>query len=265
MNDTIFIFGMTQRVGTNYLIKMLWEHAECVKCPPIWEDYLVCPSKHLVNYVLDVDSKWGAPWKNKRPFKEELLKSLGDGLCLFLRKRAGTQNSRLLTKTPSISGLEYFQYLFPGAKCVILIRDGRNVTASMIKGFNHSFEEAIRIWVNAAIHLIDLENTIPNFTANHLIIRYEDLSENTSEILKQIFNHFSLDFSNFNFDKAAATPIIGSSFFRGGKEKVHWQPVEMIEEFKTICRWEDWDKKQHRKFKDIAGETMNQLGYSCEY
>ena len=71
--------------------------------------------------------------------------------------------------------------------------------------------------------------------------------------------------SHVSSDKAAATPILGPSFFHGGKEKVHWQPVEMTEEFKTICRREEWDKKQHRKFGEIAGEQMDQLDYSCEY
>ena len=264
MNNTIFIFGMTKRVGTNYLMRMFKKHAGCVNCPPIWESYLLSPSEHLVNYVREVEKCWGS-WKDKGPFKEELLESIGEGLNLFLRRRAGNKTSRLLTKTPSVAGLRYFPYVFPNAKCVILIRDGRDVTASMMKGFGLSFEEAMQRWVNAGIYLIDSINFNPNFSKNHLIICYEELVENTVEILKKIFDHFSLDHSIYNFKKLEAMPIYGSSFIRDGKDKLHWNPVPVTKEFKKLCRWANWDKKQRRQFKDIAGETMNQLGYSCEY
>ncbi len=265
MNDTIFMFGMTQRVGTNYLMRMINEHPDLINCPPIYEDYLLASSQHLVNYVMEVESNWGKPWKNEGPFKEELLESLGEGLYSFLRHRSGSATSRLITKTPSISGLRYFQLLFPGAKCIILIRDGRDVTASMMKGFGRNFEKSLRMWVNGAKSLIRLRNNIPEFSRNHLIIRYEVLIENTDKTLRQIFDYFFLDQSTYNFDKVTDTPVIGSSFFKGGEEKLHWEAIPVTEKFKSIKRWEDWNKEQKEQFAEIAGETMEQLGYSCNF
>jgi len=260
-SSTVFIFGMTQRVGTNYLQRLMSRHPDCTNCPPIWEDYLLYASPHLVDFTNQVEKNWG-PWKHKGPYKEELLECLGNGLISFLGYRAASRNHRLLTKTPSIKGLQYFPRLFPNARCVILIRDGRSVVSSLMAGFKREFKESCRTWTNAAEFLTSTRCDDSSFSKHHLIIRYEDLVSHTVDTLKIIFEYFSIESDDYDFDDIDETPIYGSSFFRGGEEKMHWKPVEISEDFRKMCRWQDWTDHHHKEFRKIAGKSMEALGYS---
>lgn len=137
--EPIFIIGITQRCGTNFLYDLLRLHPDCGAPSLIWEDYLAANSDLLDSYVNSVSKLWARSLGDG--LKDELYRHLGDGLISFLTEQIDTK--RVLTKTPSIRNLGNFFKLFPHARLLILIRDGRAVVESSVKSFDEGYEANI--------------------------------------------------------------------------------------------------------------------------
>ena len=73
----------------------------------------------------------------------ELYASLGSALVAFLTVDHGR---RLVTKNPSVIGIERVFTFFPTAQVIILLRDGRAVVESCLRTFAWDFDLATRRW-----------------------------------------------------------------------------------------------------------------------
>jgi hypothetical protein len=262
--DPIFIHGILPRSGTNFLWDLLLLHPDCAPpVEPVREDLFLDRSDHLVAFVDAVREGWDPRWGEVGP---ELIGSLyagiGDGLLSFLWVDG---DRRLVAKSPSVRNLERFFTLFPSARLLVLIRDGRAVTQSCMDTFGWEFERGARAWAEGA-------RDIERFRAAHRdreerwrVVRYEDLVDHLEGTLPDILRSVGLDASTYDLDAARQLPVRGSStFFGPGRSSVHWEPVPKDATFAPTERWRSWPQQQVERFEWIAGEESRALGYDVE-
>jgi protein-tyrosine sulfotransferase len=260
--DPIFILGIMPRSGTNYLRNLICLHPACAPSrTPISEDFFLEPSDLLLAYTWQVRKRWDPMWG---VFDDELMRrfseSLGDGLISFLWKDRGR---RLVAKTPSVQHIERFFTLFPRARLLILVRDGRSVVQSCMSTFGWEFDRAAQSWAAASDEIRRFQSKTRRPTDRYLLVRYEDLLDDPRGSLSGILRFLALDEDAYDFEAAARLPVRGSSFYYGpGRGSVHWEPVERGPDFDPRQRWRDWPPGLHERFEWLAGEQLRFFGYA---
>src|SRR5215207_5911724 len=117
----ILIFGLTPRTGTNYLWDLIRLHPACAAGrEPIREDLFLECGDQLNEFVADVRSRWDPTWGEVTDHTvADLYAGLGAGLLDFLTV---DYTRRLVTKNPSVIGIEHVFRFFPTAQVIILVR-----------------------------------------------------------------------------------------------------------------------------------------------
>jgi hypothetical protein len=275
----IFILGIMQRSGTNYLNNLLLLHPDCDYPGFVWEDYLIAHSEHLNNYVNSVYHSWNPSWKNKveeAMRDDSLMKCIGEGLGLFInrqyesslktRQRSNRdtgegQNEfpKLVTATPSVSSLRHFFQLLPHARLLIIIRDGRSIVESGIKSFDWDFEHAVRRWMKAAEAILEFDSSVQK--GRHMIVRYEDIYTNARDEITKVLSFLELNAERYDFNAAASLTVTGSSDLKDSEGKLHWKAREKSPDFNPIGRWSHWKRSQHERFNWLAGDYLERFEY----
>lgn len=257
--EPIFILGISQRSGTNFLFDLLCLHPECGAPSKKWEDFLLDKSDLLVRYVNSVFPGWRR--RGTDPEVERLLyEHLGSGLVSVLASR--TKEKRLVTKTPSVRNLPNFFKLFPRAYLLILLRDGHALVESRVRSFGESYETAMRKWADGAETILRFTQSAGRVPANCLVVRYEDLWTQPEKELRRIFAVVGLDPDKYDFKAAIDLPVRGSSTFHGKDEqRYHWTPVKKTADFDPLSRANSWSRSTHERFNWIAGDKLASLGY----
>jgi hypothetical protein len=249
-----------RRGPPNHLWDLLRLHADCAAGrSPIWEDYLVRNSTHLVQFVDAAQGSWDPVWGPTHALRPELMRVLGDALLQFLTVEP---DRRLVTKSPSLENLERFFDFFPDANLLLLVRDGRDVVASGMVTFGWELEEAARAWatgVDRALQFLER----PEIPRNQCtLVRYEDLVEQPGAEMRRIMRSTGLDEHRYDFDAVEKLPVRGSSTHLGqGRSDVHWDPVPRTQSFRSVQRWKSWDARARRQFSAVAGPQLSRLGY----
>ena len=272
----VLILGIMRRSGTNYLYDLLRLHPDCAVRDMIHgpgqegrlsEDFLVSQLHLLNDYVQAVQAEWNPHWGNVEAESAELRFCLGQGLVSFLR-RGIPRGKRLVTKTPSVADLKDVFDFLPEARLVILVRDGRAVVESGVKGFLWDFETAAGSWATGARQILDLLKDRAGDRDHVVIVRYEDIWRDVEAELRKLFAFLSLPADIYDFERARALPVRGSSFYRGTSERpaftlhgVHWAPVAKTDEFDPLRRFTEWSSEDHTRFNRIAGEYLKRFGY----
>ncbi len=255
----IFIAGISQRSGTNFLYDLLRLHPDCGGPGTNWEDSSLSRADHLVKYVEIVAGGWRRHGADPG-VEDRLYEHLGDGIVSVLSSQIKAK--RLVTKGPFVRNLDYFFKLFPRAYLLILIRDGRAVVESRVKTFGESYEKAMRYWAVAADTILRFKQMACGGRVNYLVVKYEDLFNNPKDELIRILSFLDLDQEKYDFDAAINLPVRGSSVFRGTRPKeYHWDPLEKTPDFNPVGRWNNWSRSTHERFNWIAGEKLVALGY----
>lgn len=258
--DPIFILGIMPRSGTNHLMDLVCLHPEVAPGrSPVMEDFFVENSNHLVRYTSEVRASWDPIWGEfPQDVEADILRSLGDGLISFLWV---DRSRRLVTKSPSVRNVGRFHQLFPEARLVVLIRDGRSIVQSCIDTFGWDFDTAAHRFSDAAKEL--LTSSVANgSTTECLVVRYEDLVTDMHATMIGVLDYAGLAPDRFDFSAAAALPVRGSSSHLGpGRTSVHWEPVPRDASFRPLERWRSWDEGKLARFEWIAGQEARALGY----
>jgi hypothetical protein len=257
----IFIQGIMPRSGTNFLTRLIALHPDCQHPAPIMEDLLLHRAHLLVRFA---DQVWKA-WHNHKGWDvpalehKRLLRALGNGLVAFLQEKI--EAPRVVTKSPQVYHLEHFFDLFPQAKLIVLVRDGRSVVASGMRSFDWKFEVGVDRWKTAADHVIRFVGG-PTDKSCYLCLKYEDLHQDLNAQLPRLLEYLELDSARYDFEAAARLPIVGSSEGRlPDRRQVSWEPVRKTDAFQPLERWRQWPGEQLRHFERLAGEQLLQLGY----
>jgi protein-tyrosine sulfotransferase len=259
----ILILGLTPRTGTNYLWDLLRLHPACAGGrEPIREDFFLEHAGLLAEFVRVVRSRWDPAWGQvDQRTVADLHATLGSALLRFLTV---DHDRRLVTKNPSIAGIERVFDFFPTAQVIILTRDGRAVVESCVRSFGWDLDLAARRWATAA-------RTGLRFLASRgwndpsvRRVRYEDLVVDCRGQMKQLLSFLDLEAAEYDFAAAGRLPVRGSSVFHGGKAHVHWDPIERTADFDPLRRSEDWGPRQHERFAWLAGREQVALGYPLD-
>lgn len=265
MPRAIFVLGLTQRVGTNYLARLIQMHADCTRPATLYEDFLVSGLPHLDGFLRRVTSSWQEKWgiRDKEP---QLRHLLGDALAEFVQRDTQDVGKRTVLKTPSVDGLEHAAAFFGDSDVLVLTRFGPDVVESAMKSFGWSFETACLRWGRAARYLADLmERQQETRGRGFTVVRYEDLVQEPEICLRRLFDVVGLDPERFDFAALSDFPVYGSSVERGGKDKVHWQPVAKSKEFNPLGRSAHWTPDAIRRFDWLTGGVSRRLGYDLPF
>lgn len=259
-DDAIFILSPLPRSGTNFLWDLLRLHDDVAAGrSPIWEDYLVKNSHHLLRFAAAARASWDPVWGSTADAGPELMKSLGDALIQFMTV---DPQRRLVTKSPTLDNLEFFFDVFPDAHLLLLVRDGRDVVDSGITTFGWDLVQAARAWAAGVDRLVQFTNRSDIPREQCSLVRYEDLHQQRGAEMQRLLRALRLDQSRYNFDAMHDIPVRGSSTYRGADSgAVHWNPVAAGPAFNPIRRWESWDAHSHAVFRAAAGSQLAQLGY----
>lgn len=262
MQAPIYIVGISPRSGTNFLYDLLRFHPSLDAARTVEEDFLLFGADHLKDYVHRVAGRWDTGWGMSNDDVDELLQSMGQAGLEFLQRRQAHPEKRLLTKTPEAHNLPLFFQLFPNAQPIIIVRDGRAVVESKMKSFDAEFVAASRAWASAAEWIFEFqEKTSPD---KFRLVRYEDLYQDTKELVRSLLEFLDLDPSVYPFEKIDEMPVRGSSAHFGAAGELNWDPVAKTDSFKPMERFSHWTFEQHVQFNALAGKQMTRLGYELK-
>lgn len=263
----IFVLGVLERSGTNFLSDLLSLHPDCATASPVHEAFFHFEADLLERYARRTVSKWPERWSPSKSGVDDLLASLGRGLLDYLRTtaEASSPHRRLVTKTPSVKNLGLFPRLFPGVPAVVLMRDGRSVVESGVRSFGVTYEEQTRNWVWAARLIADtVDASADGRSADSwpfLLVRYEDLVVDPDPQLRRIFAFTGLEVERYDFAAVERLPVRGSSTFRDGNADLNWEPVAPSEDFSPLERWRGWTPARHARFNWLGGRELVTFGY----
>lgn len=261
----VFILSPAPRCGTNYLAHILLLHTVFQLPTLLWEDHVLAYSQLLEEYARKTSTRWERQIRNDEAYRKDLLRHLGGGILSFLYEHIG-EDRRLLCKTPGAHNINTFFLLFPQAKLLILIRDGRDVVESALKTWPHRvlvFERSVRTWAKGARLVLDLLQG-PNRELRGRswdLVRYEDLVQCPEATIRRLLRFLDIDGDSFDMKQIESLPLWGSSVHHGTRDRIHWEPVEKPKEFHPIGRWKSWSYRKKVIFKIIAGRELVQLGY----
>jgi hypothetical protein len=188
-----------------------------------------------------------------------LLRHLGGGLISFLSERA--DGKRIVSKTPSVAGLDRFFALFPNAHLLILVRDGRSVVASTVKSMGDPPGEVTRRWTEAAYGILNFDQDNRDHAHRYRIVRYEDLVRDPAGKMKELLGFLALDVARYDFAAIARVPVLGSSYTPNPDGQWKWQAAPPTGDERFIERWRDWSRLRHERFNCIAADALERLGY----
>jgi hypothetical protein len=257
----VFLHGVLQRSGTNYLFNLLSHHPDCCS-GGIFEDFLSSASPLLTGYIATLAESWNEEWLEGR--KDEVCRRLagrlGNALLSFLVD--GADERRLfLTKTPSTLNLQNCFALFPDARIILVIRDGRDVVSSGMRTFDWEWEFAVRQWTLSARRIQEFLRQNEN-SRQVLLVHYEDLFQHTQAQLLRILAFLDLDPGRIDWASVEATPVRGScAYGRDEAAQVDWRPVVRSADFSPLGRYRDWPKRRRQRFQWLAGEVSSEFGY----
>lgn len=199
----------------------------------------------------------GAP-QGVEHFIDKLEKKAKDNTC-----------KRIVEKTPRhIRCMDEIRHIFPGAKFVIPVRDGRDVVASMKKRFG-GCEKDVRRWIK------DNDIVKYNYEKNDVYVyRHEDFVKNPELYLKEIADFLGFKFSQNLLDyynvKDKWSGVKGDEKGSGKSGVEHnklrsWQIQQPI--FDNSGRWREELNEEEVAFvnKNLlagrGGELMKFFGY----
>ncbi|REL33983.1 sulfotransferase family protein [Thalassotalea euphylliae] len=263
-----FIVG-SQRSGTTMLRLIMDAHPELFV--PFESDFLAVERKYSTEYQSpqDVEEAYSAllneTLTKKGQFLEqsylpELIKSktfheLFSTALSIATQKAGKQ--RWGIKTPGYHiRIDSLWRLFPGAKFIHIIRDGRAIAHSQrnIEWGEKNVMKLAMKWDNDLKLANKMGAMIPN---NYLEIRYEDLVRDTDKVTEQVcqfidvkFDQSMLDYYNSSRKKMPAESM------QWHKNSVSKPDINKIDEWKTKL-----SKSDRKIFQGFAYNSLARMGY----
>jgi Sulfotransferase family len=284
-----FLHGVRVRSGTNYVGKMMSCNAHVQLVPPgkTTDEFpfvrdLEAWEKGFSNFV----SKFKGD-KNLFQFRR-FLPHLGSAWLTYLIDTFSLRPGHVFLKDPSVRHIDRFFDLFPDAKLILLVRDGRDNVASSVKAglatrahqhlaekaktrLNHlllrDFVTAARDWSSAVRTILrfDQEFKKSPHASRYLILRYEDIYQNPRQLAERLFAFMGVPCDGEILDSVENAEVVGSSFYSStGQEdarKPNWIPTPKTEAFQPVGRWKEWNAVQRGLFKRIAGDQLIAMGY----
>jgi len=172
---------------------------------------------------------------------------IGQGIESLYFSRSG--GLRWVDQTPQyVLDFSSLNMMFPHARFIHIVRDGRQVICSMQEKFGWSFVKAMNAWkqmVEAGYRISCEKRT------NFLQIKYESVVRNPDSLFREIFEFIEEKYEPKSV-KFLKLPINSAP----GRE------VEPSLE-KLSPRWENWSLFKRVIFRAYCGKIMKDLGYQA--
>lgn len=244
LEKPIFIGGLTGS-GTTMLVQTLNQHKNIAGYD---ETQLIRILDIMRKQLLADDSELHTRYLSRYVTDDAVVESIRlFAKHIWLQKPWADGKKRCAEKSPpNYMHWNMLKTLFPDAKLIFLIRDGRDMACS---GFYYKYYQdtasAAERWKKDIG--ISRREAAP-FTDDYLEIKYEDIINNTRETMKHL-----LEFIEEEEDEAVYHLFKSSKFTRRwGKDGKPTAPVG---------RWRDDPRFDKDVFKEVAGDLLIQLEY----
>lgn len=262
----IFLLGIRHRSGTNIVQEVIARHPQCTSHSEP-EDFLISGLDYLTKYIDHIKNRRKSK-RSKNDFSTDLRIGLRSAIqrhiadMEFEYQTPEDSSQTIITKSPSVEGLLHFRTFFPDSHLILLVRDGRSVIESAMRSFGADFVKSCKRYQQAADTILEFIRSDEN-PDRTLLIRYEDFLSEPEEFIHSILTFLELDPAIYPFEELGDLPVIGSSDLTSdGRAEIHWNPISKHSSFDPSNRFQDWTDYQKEQFDWIAGQELENLGYS---
>lgn len=188
-------------------------------------------------------------------------------LLLPALERSGKQ--RIVEKTPhNVLAMDVLGRLFPQARFVHVIRDGRDVCCSLVR-MDWRDASGQRVWYttsirNAAKYWRDVVKTaraqarLPYLQGRYIEVRYESLVTDPKRTLRVVLDFIGEPWEDQVLDDHLRASLVSNEVRESSTEQVKSKLSE-----KAIGRWEkEMSPEDLKAFYEEAGELWEELGYA---
>ncbi|MEM9790571.1 MAG: sulfotransferase [Planctomycetota bacterium] len=263
----ILLLGVMNRCGTNHLAWLLGQHPDvhAAQAGRSGEDYLLKRADLLADYAADTVRHWSDD--HREAMADRVLAAMGDGLLGVIRGDVA-DGQRLLLRTPRLFAIDQAARLFPAARMVLLMRDGREVVASAEKTFSAlPAGEWERRWSDGAKRLWDVTGgqDAGDAPLPWQLVRFESLVADPRGTIERLLDGLALDRATYPWAALTSAPLIGSSTAMPAADAAQprWTPMAKPADFKPKGRWHDWSPARRRRFDRLCGAAMARWGYGA--
>ena len=257
----IFIGG-AGRSGTTLLRVMLDSHPH-IACGP---ELKVGPT--LARLWLDCQTGYAANLRALHLGSQDVNRILADTLAAFLAPfQQATGKPRIAEKTPgNVLFFGPLHHLFPESPLVHVIRDGRDVVASLLGvdwtgpdghpvSYTRNARAAAAYWVASVQAGRQVAAIDPGVREQYIEVRYENLVTDPEGELRRL-----LDFLSEPWDEAV---LRHQEVRRDLAGETSTGQVEQAVYTSAVGRWR-WDLSEadREAVKDVAGDLLVELGYA---
>ena len=158
-------------------------------------------------------------------------------------------------KTPYlIFALPYLEYLFPQAKYIYLVRDGRDVVRSIMNARKDAtLKNSAERWVAASRMIQKIRRKGNN--KNVRIIRYEDLVINTEEVVQSICHFLSIEYKVSMLDQSNILDL-------GDTILPHHENTKRPIDSGSIGKWKSYfSEEQKNQLHQHLGKHLDYFNY----
>jgi hypothetical protein len=204
---------------------------------------------------------------------KEFYAALGLGInALVSRRSAG---KRWIDQSPGYTTMAWLLAdMFPGARFLHVLRDGRAVVNSMLHFFDRispdadpetlpawakGFQSAVETWKDYVEFALSFCERNPE---RCLTVRNEDLVEETAREFSRIYEFLGAKFNAYpiEFFKSSRVNSSFGPLVWGSGERTE-DRGRSIQRATAIDAWRDWTPQQRKVFTKIAGDLIERLGY----
>nr|MBN1230022.1 sulfotransferase [Anaerolineae bacterium] len=260
--DPIFIIGAA-RSGTTWVYDILRNHPQVAG---IYESWLFTPNNGVGS--LFSDAHWPAKRSGLGNFmsREKVLQYSRELAVNIMAHAIESETQYLVEKSPNhVFAIPLIREIFPEAKFICVIRDGRDVAVSVraaarswSKDWRHSFGRSMwssaRAWKYAIQRARQEAQSLGN---DYMEIRYEQIHEDPLTAYQIMF-----DFCQIAYDESVLQGIFTATDFSR-----NYKPGET--KFRRGGRVGDWKHSfslvDTLMFKQAAGDLLIDLGYERDH
>ncbi len=253
------LLGPTPRSGTNYVEAIISAHPHVTTAPcGVREAPFLAAAESIRPFEREFGRRHAETRRGIAPY--EWLGYAASGFLARAAAEAGPSQLVLL-KDPHALRLDLAEAIFPDAKRLIVLRDGRRTVDSCIRTWKlrrlgRTFSDVCLEWALATNAALD---HLARSDGAAMAIRYEDAVAAPAAVARAAQAFLGLDPALARLSDLRATPVMGSSTHSQAKWGVDWSPRTPAEDFDPAGRAVDWPKRWERVFLRICGRTAARL------
>ena len=258
MDSKVYFVGGCPRSATSAFSWALAEHKDLMtSAESNFLFYLLRDTTSSLYSAYDTAKEVNDGWFNKHNVNQnEYLEYIGLGIRKMFTQKCGSDI--FIEQSPeNILIVDKILIMFPDAKIINMIRDGREVVSSMLNsGFASPWSKDFELSCETWSHFVKKGwEFSQKYTENVLNVYQKDLVYDTKNAVKKVFNFLELNYEEKTVEYLQ-TKRVNSSY--GNDEKNNFKTAKDTGLLKKP-QWESWSNSEKKKFEEIAGRTMKMV------